>query len=116
MTDSQALGFLLMDTSFAWKCQGTAEKACQRKTAKRPAPYELESHGRQMSRWALVPGTHLSPDFSLLQPPWQGSENQAVPGGSHGSSLGAEEAGREQGRSLQMLLGIQSKRGGPAWS
>lgn len=50
-----------------------------------------------MSRWALVPGTHLSPDFSLLQPPWQGSENQAVPGGSHGSSLGAEEAGREQG-------------------
>lgn len=37
MTDSQALGFLLMDTSFAWKCQGTAEKACQRKTTKRPA-------------------------------------------------------------------------------
>lgn len=70
-----------------------------------------------MSRRALVPGTQLSPDFSLLQPPWQGSENQAVPGGSHGSSLGAEEAGREQGRSLQMLLGIQSKRGGgPVWS
>lgn len=70
-----------------------------------------------MSRWALVPGTHLSPDFSLLQPPWQGSENQAVPGGSHGSSLGAEEAGREQGRFLQMLLGTQSRRGGGhAWS
>jgi hypothetical protein len=55
--------------------------------------------------------------LSLLQPPCQGSENQAVPGGSHGSSLGAEEAGREQGRSLQMLFGIQSRRGGgPAWS
>lgn len=58
-----------------------------------------------------------SPQIPLLQPPWQGSENQAVPDGSHGSSLGAEEAGREQGRSLQMLFGIQSRRGGgPAWS
>lgn len=76
--------------------------------------YRLELRGRQMSRWALVPGTQLSPDFSLLQPPWQGFENQAVPGGSYGSSLGAEEVGREQGCSLQMLFGIQSRRdGGP---
>lgn len=70
-----------------------------------------------MSRWALVPGTHLSPDFSLLQPPWQGSENQAVPGGSHGSSLGAEEAGREQGPALcKCCLASRAGRGGgPAW-
>lgn len=25
----------------------------------------LESHGRQLSRWALIPGTQLSSDFSL---------------------------------------------------
>lgn len=36
MTDSQALSLLLMDTGFAWKCQGTEENACQRKKAKSP--------------------------------------------------------------------------------
>lgn len=42
MTDSQALSLLLMDTCFAWKSQGTAENACQRKKAKNPTHLQAE--------------------------------------------------------------------------
>lgn len=42
MTDSQVLSLLLMDTGFAWKCQGTAENACQKKKDKSPTHSQAE--------------------------------------------------------------------------